>query len=44
MAQSKLNDLAGRLSKNPGGINTGLKLLALAGAAAYGASQAMYTG
>lgn len=43
MAQSKLNDLAGRLSKNSGGMNTGLKLLAVVGAAAYGVSQSMYT-
>lgn len=44
MAQSKLNDLAGRLSKNSGGMNTGMKFLAVLGAAAYGVSQAMYTG
>lgn len=43
MAQSKLNDLAGRLSKNPGGMNTGIKFLAAVGAAVYGVSQAMYT-
>lgn len=43
MAQSKLNDLAGRFSKGPKGLGTGLKLLALAGAAGYGISQSMYT-
>ena len=44
MAQSKLNDLAGRLGKGPKGLGTGLKLLALAGAAGYGITQSMYTG
>ena len=44
MAQSKLNDLAGRFSKGPKGLGTGLKLLALAGAAGYGITQSMYTG
>lgn len=44
MAQSKLNDLAGKFSKNPGGMYTPLKFLAVAGAAAYGVSQSMYTG
>lgn len=44
MAQSKLNDLAGRLGKNPRGLGLGLKLLAVAGAGVYGISQAMYTG
>uniref|UniRef100_A0A0C9RYM5 Prohibitin n=1 Tax=Fopius arisanus TaxID=64838 RepID=A0A0C9RYM5_9HYME len=43
MAQSKLNDFAGRLSKTPGGMNMGLKFLAAAGVAAYGVSQSMYT-
>ncbi|XP_021948209.1 prohibitin-2 [Folsomia candida] len=43
MAQSKLNDLAGRLGKNPRGLGLGLKLLAVAGAGVYGISQAMYT-
>ncbi|XP_015590936.1 prohibitin-2 isoform X1 [Cephus cinctus] len=43
MAQSKFNELAGRLGKNPNGLNTGLKFLAVAGAAAYGVSQSMYT-
>jgi len=43
MAQSKLNDLAGRLGKGPKGLGTGLKLLALAGAAGYGVTQSMYT-
>ncbi|KAF7996404.1 hypothetical protein HCN44_002036 [Aphidius gifuensis] len=41
MAQSKLNDMAGRLSGS--GMNAGLKFLALAGAAAYGISKSMYT-
>lgn len=44
MAQSKLNDLAGRFAKGPKGLGTGLKLLALAGAAGYGVTQSMYTG
>ncbi len=44
MAQSKLNDFAGRFSKGPKGLGTGLKLLALAGAAGYGITQSMYTG
>ena len=45
MAQSKFNDLANRFgSKGPGGFNTGIKLFALAGAAAYGFTQSMYTG
>jgi len=43
MAQSKLNDLAGRLGKNPRGLGLGLKLLAVAGAGVYGVSQAMFT-
>ncbi|XP_069699233.1 prohibitin-2 isoform X2 [Periplaneta americana] len=43
MAQSKLNDLAGRFGKSPKGVGTGLKILAVAGAAAYGVSQSMYT-
>ncbi|XP_015110973.1 prohibitin-2 isoform X1 [Diachasma alloeum] len=43
MAQSKLNDLAGRFSKTPGGMNMGFKFLAAAGAAVYGVSQSMYT-
>lgn len=45
MAQSKLNDLAGKFGKGgPPGLATGLKVLALAGAAAYGVSQSLYTG
>lgn len=46
MAQSKLNDLAGKFSKGggPPGLNLGLKLLAVGGIAAYGISQSMYTG
>ncbi|PSN29068.1 Prohibitin-2 [Blattella germanica] len=43
MAQSKLSDLAGRLGRGPKGVGTGLKFLAVAGAAAYGVSQSMYT-
>jgi len=35
--------LAGRLSNGPKGLGTGLKLLALAGAAGYGLNQSMYT-
>jgi hypothetical protein len=44
MAQSKLNDLAGRFSKGPKGLGTGLKVLAGAAVAVYGVSQSMYTG
>lgn len=45
MAQSKLNDLAGKFGKGgPPGIGIGLKLLGVAGALAYGASQSVYTG
>lgn len=44
MAQNPLNDLAGRLNKAPKGLGLGIKLLALGGAAAYGVSQAMFTG
>lgn len=45
MAQSKLNDLAGKFGKGgPPGLTTGLKLLAAVGAAAYGVSQSLYTG
>ncbi|XP_075225620.1 prohibitin 2 isoform X2 [Lycorma delicatula] len=43
MAQSKLNDLAGKLGKNPRGVGLGLKFLAAAGAAVYGFSQSMFT-
>ncbi|XP_002015755.2 prohibitin-2 isoform X1 [Drosophila persimilis] len=44
MAQSKLNDLAGKLGKGgPPGLGIGLKLLAAAGAVAYGVSQSFYT-
>lgn len=45
MAQSKLNDLAGKFGKGgPPGLTTGLKALVALGAAAYGVSQSMYTG
>lgn len=44
MAQSKLNDFASKFGKAPNGLSPGLKFLAVAGAAAYGVSQAMYTG
>ena len=45
MAQSKLNDLAGKFGKGgPPGLGLGLKLLVVGGAAAYGISQSMYTG
>jgi hypothetical protein len=44
MAQSKLNDLAGRFAKGPKGVGTGLKILAAAGAAGYGVVQSLYTG
>lgn len=43
MAQSKLNDLAGRFGKTPKGVGLGLKLLAAAGVAAYGINQSMFT-
>lgn len=45
MAQSKLNDLAGKFSKGggPPGLGLGLKILAFGGIAAYGISQSMYT-
>ncbi|KAI8037161.1 hypothetical protein M5D96_009908 [Drosophila gunungcola] len=44
MAQSKLNDLAGKLGKGgPPGLGIGLKVLAAVGAAAYGVSQSLYT-
>ncbi|CAL8147913.1 unnamed protein product [Orchesella dallaii] len=43
MAQSKLNDWAGRLGKNPRGLGIGLKLVAAAAAAVYGVNQSMYT-
>lgn len=45
MAQSKLNDLAGKFGKGgPPGLGIGIKLLAAVGAAAYGISQSIYTG
>lgn len=45
MAQSKLNDLAGKFkSGGPPGLGIGLKLLGAVGLAAYGASQSVYTG
>lgn len=45
MAQSKLNDLAGKLGKGgPPGLTLGLKVLAAVGAAAYGINQSLYTG
>lgn len=43
MSQFSLNDLLGRLGKTPKGVNTGVTLLAMAGASAYGISQSMYT-
>lgn len=44
MSQFSLNDLLSRLGKTPKGVNTGVTLLAMAGASAYGISQSMYTG
>lgn len=45
MAQSKLNDLAGKFGKGgPPGLGIGLKLLGVAGALVYGVSQSIYTG
>ncbi|XP_034246339.1 prohibitin-2 isoform X3 [Thrips palmi] len=43
MSQFSLNDLLGRLGKTPKGVNTGVTLLCMAGASAYGISQSMYT-
>ncbi|CAG0888888.1 unnamed protein product, partial [Darwinula stevensoni] len=46
MAQSKLNDWASKFTKGggpPRGVGTGIKLLAVFGAAAYGVSQSFYT-
>ncbi|KAJ1522808.1 hypothetical protein ONE63_001962 [Megalurothrips usitatus] len=43
MSQFSLNDLLGRLGKAPKGVNSGLTLLAVAGAGAYGISQSMFT-
>jgi len=44
MAQSKLNDLAGKFGKGgPPGVGLGLKLLGVGGALVYGISQSMYT-
>ena len=44
MAQSKLNDLAGKFGGSPKGLGTGIKIAAALGAAAYGISQSMFTG
>lgn len=46
MAQSKLNDLAGKFKAGggPPGLGLGLKILAGFGLAAYSASQSVYTG
>lgn len=45
MAQSKLNDLAGKFGKGgPPGLGIGLKLLGAVGALAYAATQSVYTG
>lgn len=44
MAQSKLNDMANKFGGNPKGLGTGLKALAVAGAAVYAVSQSMFTG
>ncbi|PZC85015.1 prohibitin-2 [Helicoverpa armigera] len=44
MAQSKLNDMAGKFAKGgPPGLNAGLKVVAVVGAAAYGISQSLFT-
>ncbi|KAB7497004.1 Prohibitin-2 [Armadillidium nasatum] len=40
----KFSEVAGKFGKGPKGLATGLKLLAVAGAAAYGVSQSIYTG
>ncbi|RXG69255.1 Prohibitin-2 [Armadillidium vulgare] len=39
----KFSEVAGKFGKGPKGLATGLKLLAVAGAAAYGVSQSIYT-
>jgi len=39
----KLNDLAGRMGKAPKGLGTGIKLVAVAAAGAYGLQQSMFT-
>lgn len=45
MAQSKLNDLAGKFGKGgPPGLGLGIKVLGTLGALAYGVSQSLYTG
>lgn len=46
MAQSKLNDLAGKFGKGggPPGLALGIKVLGTVGALAYGISQSMFTG
>jgi prohibitin 2 len=44
MAQNKMNDFVNRFGKAPKGVGVGMKLLAAAGAAAYGVSQSIYTG
>lgn len=45
MAQSKLNDLAGKFGKGgPPGLGLGLKVLGIGAVAAYGIAQSMYTG
>jgi len=43
MAQSKLNDWAGKLGKNPRGLGLAIKLVAVGAAAVYGVTQSMYT-
>ncbi|KAK3912943.1 Prohibitin-2 [Frankliniella fusca] len=43
MSQFNVNDLLGRLGKAPKGVNSGITLLAMAGATAYGVSQSMFT-
>lgn len=44
MAQSKLNDMAGKFAKGgPPGLGIGLKVAAVIGAAAYGLSQSLFT-
>lgn len=44
MAQSKINDMAGKFAKGgPPGLGIGLKVAAVVGAALYGVSQAMFT-
>jgi hypothetical protein len=41
---NKVNDLFSRFSRNPSGLNTGIKLLLAAGGLGYAATQSVFTG